>query len=317
MGSGFHGMNGISPAISIHIYRTYVLPRVLYGLEGTIRKSKHITKLERFHRKTLRQLQTLPDRTATCAVYLLGGILPMEAYLDAQIATLLYMVDHDMDSSLARTALYQLSNKDSKSSSWFVYSYIQLNRYDLDPLNILQNYISKGDIRRNIRSYWFNIITNEAYEKSSLSYLDVSKCRLDVTHPVWASVGSNPTETRKAVIKARLLAGSYTLQANRAAFNQYQVRDQCPLCQGDPEDRIHFILLCPELSESRDRHLRIIRAVYPEYDILSNHLKVTILLDSNTCVHPECDTANLEVASRNFIYIIHCHRTRILNTAPV
>ena len=23
MGSGFHGMNGISPAISIHIYRTY------------------------------------------------------------------------------------------------------------------------------------------------------------------------------------------------------------------------------------------------------------------------------------------------------
>ena len=34
MGSGFHGMNGISPAISIHIYRTYVLPRVLYGLEG-------------------------------------------------------------------------------------------------------------------------------------------------------------------------------------------------------------------------------------------------------------------------------------------
>ena len=23
-----------------------------------------------------------------------------------------------------------------------------------------------------------------------------------------------------------------------------------------------------------------------------NHLKVTILLDSNTCVHPECDRAN-------------------------
>ena len=42
MGSGFHGMNGIFPAISIHIYRTYVLPRVLYGLEGTILKSKHI-----------------------------------------------------------------------------------------------------------------------------------------------------------------------------------------------------------------------------------------------------------------------------------
>ena len=51
--------------------------------------------------------------------------------------------------------------------------------------------------------------------------------------------------------------------------------------------------------------------------VLSNHLKVTILLDSNTRVHPECDRANLEVASRNCIYSIHCHRTRILNTAPV
>ena len=143
----------------------------------------------------------------------------MEVYLDAQIATLLYMVGHDMDSSLARTALYQMSNKDSKSSSWFVYSYIRHNRYDLDPLDILQNYISKGDIRRTIRSYWFNIITDEAEEKSSLSYLDVSKCRLDVTHPIWASVGSNPTETRKAVIKARLLPGASTLQANRVVFN--------------------------------------------------------------------------------------------------
>ena len=170
MGSGFHGMNGISPTISIHIYRTYVLSRVMYDLEGTILKSKHITKRERFHRNTMRQLQALPDRTA-CAVYLLDStdmILLLEAYLDSQITTLLYMVGHDMDSSIARTALYQMSNKDSKSSSWFVYSYIRLNRYDLDPLDILQNCISKGDIRRTIRSHWFNILTDEAEEKSSL-----------------------------------------------------------------------------------------------------------------------------------------------------
>ena len=85
---------------------------------------------------------------------------------------------------------------------------------------------------------------------------------------------------------------------------------------GDPEDRIHFILRCPALSETRDRHQRNILAVYPEYDSLYNHLKVTIFLDSNACVYLECDRTNLEVAYRNFIYSIHCHRTRILNTAP-
>ena len=49
MGSGFHGINGISPAISTHIYRNCVLPRVKYGL-----KSNHITKLERCHSNTIR-----------------------------------------------------------------------------------------------------------------------------------------------------------------------------------------------------------------------------------------------------------------------
>ena len=67
----------------------------------------------------------------------------------------------------------------------------------------------------------------------------------------WAK---SPTETRKSVIKATHtpISGSCTLLANRAAFNQYQVSGQCPLCQGEPEDRIHFILLCPTLSKSRD-----------------------------------------------------------------
>ena len=40
-----------------------------------------------------------------------------------------------------------------------------------------------------------NILTDEAEDKASLFYLDATKCRLDVTHPVWASVGSNPTQT--------------------------------------------------------------------------------------------------------------------------
>ena len=73
-----------------------------------------------------------------------------------------------------------------------------------------------------------NILTDEAEDKSNLFYLDATKCRLDVKHPVWASVGSNPTQTHKAVIKARLLSGSYTLQAICATFNQYQVNGQCP-----------------------------------------------------------------------------------------
>ena len=33
MGSGFHGTNGLHPQISYKIYKTYVIPKLIYGLE--------------------------------------------------------------------------------------------------------------------------------------------------------------------------------------------------------------------------------------------------------------------------------------------
>ena len=76
MGTGFHGNNGISPAFTIPIYRTYVIPRLMYGLEAITIKDKHLSKLDRYHRNTLRELQTLPTRTAKCAIHLLAGTPP-------------------------------------------------------------------------------------------------------------------------------------------------------------------------------------------------------------------------------------------------
>ena len=60
MGTGFHGVNGVSPQYSISVYTTYVLPRMLYGLDAITLKEKHVKSLEQFHRNILRQLQTLP-----------------------------------------------------------------------------------------------------------------------------------------------------------------------------------------------------------------------------------------------------------------
>ena len=46
MNSGYHGTDGLSPATSYQIYKTYVLPRLLYGLEVLPLKKSHITTLE-------------------------------------------------------------------------------------------------------------------------------------------------------------------------------------------------------------------------------------------------------------------------------
>ena len=54
MGTVFHGVNGVSPQYSISVYMTYVLPRMLYGLDAITLKEKHVKSLEQFHRNILR-----------------------------------------------------------------------------------------------------------------------------------------------------------------------------------------------------------------------------------------------------------------------
>jgi len=52
----------------------YVLPRLIYGLEVLPLKKKHVENLVAFHRKSIRYLQSLPQRIATAAIYLLVGV---------------------------------------------------------------------------------------------------------------------------------------------------------------------------------------------------------------------------------------------------
>jgi hypothetical protein len=36
MGAGLHGLNGLNPRISLHIYQTYVVPRIISGMESVV-----------------------------------------------------------------------------------------------------------------------------------------------------------------------------------------------------------------------------------------------------------------------------------------
>ena len=72
MGAGFHGkasQNG-------HIWSTFVVPRLFYGLETLLLRKKDIDSLERFQRQCLKQMQGLPDNTANSISLALLGILP-------------------------------------------------------------------------------------------------------------------------------------------------------------------------------------------------------------------------------------------------
>ena len=70
MNTGLHGVNGLSLETSYVIYRAHVLPRLLYGLEVLSLTQGQLGQLSRYHIQTLRNIQSLPQRTASAAVYM-------------------------------------------------------------------------------------------------------------------------------------------------------------------------------------------------------------------------------------------------------
>ena len=79
--SGVHGANALNPDISFKINQCYVVTRLLLGLEVLPITATQMNILSRFHISNLRRVQSLPENTATSAVYLLLGALPIQAEL--------------------------------------------------------------------------------------------------------------------------------------------------------------------------------------------------------------------------------------------
>ena len=82
----------------------------------------------------------------------------------------------------------------------------------------------------------------------------------------------------QATIKARIATGTYTLQANRHKFNQYEVSPICPLCNAYPEDRAHFLLYCESTQSIRDPYINKIITFFPHFaDNIVSYKSSTLL----------------------------------------
>ncbi|VDI73129.1 Hypothetical predicted protein [Mytilus galloprovincialis] len=121
MASGLHGENGLDPSTSISTFRTYVMPILLYGLDVVMTNSKSLKILQSFYKKTIKQILSLPISTADPAIYLLSGLLPINAEIDIKIITLLgNILCSDKSTVEWKIANRQLKIKSCKSNSWFI-----------------------------------------------------------------------------------------------------------------------------------------------------------------------------------------------------
>ena len=272
MGSGMHGRNGISPAIAVQMWSTFVIPRLLHGIELLNIRRKDIEDLEIFQRKVLRQIQSLPDRTASVAVLALIGAKPIEAQIDIRILTTFLNIAMDPCQIEHQLALRQLATKSDQSHSWFIKVKHILCKYNLpEPMHLLQSIRSdktklhwKFKVKKQVNDFWHDKHVEDIQGKSSLKFLKVQEYSVNAPHPVWLNSKNSPCASRKAAVKAKLLTDTYRLQSKRAKFNQYQVDPTCPLCGRGDEDREHFLMTCSALHDKRDPYLEKLR------DTLSN-----------------------------------------------
>lgn len=326
--TGLHGCNGLNPKISYKIYQVYVLPRLLYGLEVLSLNKKQLHELQKFHLDTLKNIQSLSTRTSNAAAYLLLGALPLEAEIEKRQLGLFYAVI--TSTNLTMQNLWKRQYSLQHEGSFFKRIAKVLIKYNLPSVSEILNFSKetwKLSVKKSVRVYWTEQLRKEAGERSTLERCNVDGLQIGSTHAVWDTVNSNRMDVMRAIVKVRILTGTYLLQVQRQKFGLDGVVDaSCPLCLIEDEDLVHMLVRCPALSETRNSYLKDIKQCVQ--DCLGQHAWRDRIQDANTLVQLIVDCQKLvpniipdntellktiEVKSRLLCYKLHMKRLYLCN----
>ena len=176
MGAGFHGKNGIKQSLKADMWRKYIIPRLIYGLDVLNLRTKDIHSLESFQIRNSTQLQGLPTNVSNTIVLALFGLLSVKACIDKNVLTLFCNAIRDRQCIEYEIAIRQLAVKDFSDSSWF--SNVR-NVLDLHPHPSAYELIEN----RPSKQQWKQMITSNVYQtteshwrqetKSPLKYLNL------------------------------------------------------------------------------------------------------------------------------------------------
>ena len=209
----------------------------------------------------LRRIQLLPQESASCAIHILLGTLPVEAFLDSKVLRLFGHILRLENTKEKEILWSQLALKDSGSSRG-----IQKVRKILDKYSLLSAYDLlalpptkeewKVKTSRAIRLYWADQTCKEAEGKSTLKWLHTASYKPGNLHPVWETVESNPLDIKRGQVKARILTGRYTLNADLAKFKKSDPTFK--LCNKEDETIQHFLLVCKHPEGNRREYLTLL-----------------------------------------------------------
>ncbi len=326
LGVGLHGRNGLDAASAYKVIQTYVTPRLTYGLDCIVLLKKDYTTLELFYRKLLKQIQGLPDTTASVAVYLMLDAIPLEAQIHMRILGIIGNITRlPADHPLRALALRQLAMKNQKSTSWFIYASTVADTYQIDLHQVIMAPWPKQTWKQHVKTvvvtHWQDRLREEALTKSSLKMWVTrdENGNLDM----WKACQGKTFLVEATVTRLRMLTGRYQLQTTRAKYNQYEIDTTCPLCKEAPETITHFLMECGKLEairRSRTSNILIqMQSFNMEIPKSSEEWSMAVLnggwFQKKTKGKPRKRHAELETACSRFCEIMHTERDRRINSA--
>ncbi|CAC5365528.1 unnamed protein product [Mytilus coruscus] len=235
---------------------SYVIPKLLYGLEVLPLNNSQLDILKRFHISNLRRFQTLPTRTATCIVYLLLGALPIDAEIHKRHLSLLHNILTCNNTTIRNLMLRQRAVNGDNCDSFFGRIQENLEFYklpDIDSLLLEQpsKLAFKYQCKCAIQKTWTNLLKAEIDNKSTLKYINANVLAIGTPRTLWKSLRSMVSEVKMGITKARMLTGTFMTQATRYKFKIENVDHICQLCAIYSEDIKHILLECPALHSVR------------------------------------------------------------------
>ena len=252
-----------------------------------------LEELEKFHIEILKNIQSLPTRTANSVVYLLLGALPLKAEIKRRQLGLFYLVITSENSTLQQLWKRQFSLK--RRGSFFEYIAGLVEKYCLpspEEILLLNKEGWKLLVKRTLRVYWMEQLREEAGEKLTLERCHLDSLHMGFTHLVWDTVKPNREDVMRAIVKVCILTGTYLLQVHRKKFRMDGVIDGCcPLCCLEDEDMVHMLRCWPALSAVRTTYINELKQCIQS--LLGPGKWTRRIKDSNTLVQLIVDCRKL------------------------
>ena len=167
-------------------WEIFILTKLLHSLEPMIVTDPDIMLFDNFYRATLNWIQHLPQNTASPAVYLLIGSLPVEGLLRLRILSFFMCIIHQSTSAEYAIVKRQLVMNDTSSHSWDIIVGNILHQYKLPSAFKLRDEPRKKrkwkrQTHMAVHSDWTKKLPDAGKKMSTLKYLDLVYCSRHLT----------------------------------------------------------------------------------------------------------------------------------------